>query len=97
MGKLMVDISDISISHCSVRGTARAIDLQGASAKRLRNIALTDILFEETDDFPGPMVNVAHADGVVFRGLRTWKGGGVARPATLNDMSVADAAPEIVP
>ena len=93
-----VDISDISISHCSVRGAAEAISVLGWPTKRMRNLSFSDILYEENDIVPGvPMVNASHADGVVFRGIRAYRGDGVARPMVRADVAVDAAAVEILP
>lgn len=91
-----VDISDISISHCSVREAAKAISVVGAKTKRVRNIFLSDILFEENDIVNEPMVDACYGDGVVFRGVRTYRGEGVARPMALSDIAVTDTDVEIV-
>ncbi len=92
-----VDISDISISHCSIRGAVEAISVLGAKTKRIRNVSFSDILIEENDLIKGaPMVNASYADGVVFRGLRLYRGTGVARPLTREDVAIKDADVEIL-
>lgn len=92
-----VDISDVSISHCSVREAARAISVYGAPTKRVRNISFSDILFEENDIVEGPMVDACFGDGIVFRGLRLYRGENISRPIGTGDISTQDAAVEIQP
>lgn len=91
-----VDISDVSFSHCSIRGAAKAISIVGAKTKRVRNIFCSDILLEANDIVDEPMIDACFGDGVVFRGVRTYRDNGVARPIELSDIAVTDSKVEIV-
>ncbi|MGN0845954.1 MAG: glycoside hydrolase family 28 protein [Kiritimatiellia bacterium] len=96
-GHTGVDISDVSIAHCSIRGAAKAISVGGAKTKRVRNILFSDILFEENDIVDERMIDVAYGDGVVLRGVRTYRGTGASRPIARADIAATDAAVEIAP